>query len=302
MSLQGLSIRHGVRVIFGVVLLLLLASSIWASPLQQNCATIAFSPTTDSAAPGEVVEFEVLLDTGGETFDTAGFLLHFDPTHLRVVDAAGDPATQVESGDLPGQEVWNVVSNTAGTIRFAQIIIGGQDGGTFTMATIRFEAIAVFPITGTLVTFINGVGNTGVLLGGQQLLCEFPEPATIIGWFNLTTDKTGSGMVTSDPVGILCREDCTEDYVKNTVVTLTAHPNVKSYFVGWSGDCVSTGVLTAQVTMGADKTCTATFSYPVGGIVVPVDKVGLVAPWLGLVAVALLVVALAVVLVRKRKT
>ncbi len=261
---------------------------------------MAFSPATDSAAPGEVVEFEVLLDTGGVTFDTAGFLIHFDPTYLRVVDTAGDPATQVESGDLPGQEIMNVVSNIAGTIQFAQIIIGGQAGGTFTMATIRFEAIAVFPLTGTPVTFINGVGNTGVYLAGQQLLCAFPEPTTIIGWFDLTTNKTGSGMVTSDPAGILCREDCTEDYVKNTVVTLEAHPDVNSYLASWSGDCVSTGALTAQVTMGADKTCTATFGYPVGGIVVPVDKVGLLAPWMGLVA--FLTAAPAAVLVRKRKT
>jgi hypothetical protein len=34
--------------------------------------------------------------------------------------------------------------------------------------------------------------------------------------------------------------------------------------------------------MDANKTCIATFGYPVGGIVVPVDKLGLVAPWMGL--------------------
>ena len=38
--------------------------------------------------------------------------------------------------------------------------------------------------------------------------------------------------------------------------------------------------------MDADKTCIATFGYPVGGIVVPVNKVGLVAPWMGLVGLA----------------
>ena len=52
--------------------------------------------------------------------------------------------------------------------------------------------------------------------------------------------------------------------------------------------------------MDADKTCTATFGYPVGGIVAPVDKLGLLAPWLGmagLVAVA----ALGVVVVSRRR-
>jgi hypothetical protein len=59
------------------------------------------------------------------------------------------------------------------------------------------------------------------------------------------------------------------------------------------------GIL-ATVTMDADKTCTATFGYPVGGIVVPVDKLGLLAPWMGLVALAGLA-ALGVALERRRK-
>ena len=109
----------------------------------------------------------------------------------------------------------------------------------------------------------------------------------------------GSGVVTSDPAGINCGDDCTESYPDNTVVTLTAHPGVKSYFVGWSEDCSGTE-RTAQVTMDSDKTCTATFGYPVGGVVVPVDKLGLVAPWLGLVTLAGFA-ALGVVVVRRRK-
>ena len=52
--------------------------------------------------------------------------------------------------------------------------------------------------------------------------------------------------------------------------------------------------------MDANKTCTATFGYPVGGIVVPVDKAGLVGPWVGLVALAGLA-ALGVVVVRRRR-
>jgi hypothetical protein len=50
--------------------------------------------------------------------------------------------------------------------------------------------------------------------------------------------------------------------------------------------------------MDADKTYTATFGYPVGGIVVPVDKLEVLLPWLGLTALASLA-ALTVVLVRR---
>ena len=111
----------------------------------------------------------------------------------------------------------------------------------------------------------------------------------------------GSGTVTSDPAGINCGADCTENYLDGTLVTLTAHPGVKSYLASWSGDCVSTGTLTAQVAMeDADKTCTANFGYPVGGIVVPVNKLGLLAPWMGLAGLAGFA-ALGVVLVRRRR-
>jgi hypothetical protein len=49
--------------------------------------------------------------------------------------------------------------------------------------------------------------------------------------------------------------------------------------------------------LDADKTCTATFSYPVGGVVVPVNRVGLLVPWLGLVAL----IAIGGMLLRARR-
>jgi len=260
---------------------------------------MVLSPTTVRVTPGSVAVLQVLLDAGGATFDVAGFLIDFDPTHLRVVDATGDPASQVEEGNLPGFNVANTASNTQGSIEFAQAIIGGQPGGTFTVATIRLEVIGQLSSGATTdVTFANGVDNTGVFLAGQQLLCELPGPATIIGWVTLTTKKTGDGRVISAPEGIFCGADCTEDYEKDSVVTLTAHPGVNCY-VEWSGDCFGTE-RAVQVTMDADRTCIATFSYPVGGIAVPVNKLGLLAPWLGLAALAS-VAALAVALVRRRR-
>ena len=183
---------------------------------------MGFNPTAVSDAQvGDIVVLQVPLDADGVTFDVAGFKINFDPTHLRVVDAAGDPASQIESGDLPGQEVVNIASNTQGTIEFAQAIIGGHTGGAFTVATIRLKVIGRLPAGGTQVMFVNGLGNTGVYLAGEQLLCEFPGPATIT-------------------------------------------------------------------------------SMPVGGIVVPVNKLELLAPWMGLVTLAGFA-ALGVVLVRRRR-
>ncbi len=116
--------------------------------------------------------------------------------------------------------------------------------------------------------------------------------------FDLTVNKAGSGTgtVTSSPAGIHCGADCAGEFSGYTTVTLAAYPGVKSYFVGWGGDCDANG----QVTMDADKTCTVTFGYPVGGIVVPVDKLGLVAPWMGLAALAA-VVGVLLLQARRRK-
>ena len=88
--------------------------------------------------------------------------------------------------------------------------------------------------------------------------------------FTLIVNKagTGTGTVTSDPAGINCGVDCTEDYDRDTVVTLTAMPDANSVFAGWSGDCDANG----QVTMDTNKTCTATFNLK--QFTLTVNKVG----------------------------
>ncbi len=84
------------------------------------------------------------------------------------------------------------------------------------------------------------------------ILLQFPLTMTKAG--------AGSGTVTSSPAGISCGADCTESYLFNTPVTLTAaaNPNT-SDFAGWSGGgCSGTG--TCSVTMSQAQTVTATFT------------------------------------------
>lgn len=143
----------------------------------------------------------------------------------------------------------------------------------------------------------------------------------------LTVSKAGAGTgtVTSDDGKINCGADCEATYdcgelaatgklmSEPQVVTLTATPDEGSVFSRWSGGCVQQvgrgGTGGHQdptnpvilVYMNANRSCTANFGLPVGGVMVPVDKLGLLAPWAGLTALASLV-ALTVALVRRRSS
>ncbi len=74
---------------------------------------------------------------------------------------------------------------------------------------------------------------------------------------------TGDGTVTSQPAGITCGSDCSEDYAEGTDVTLTAVADAGSTFDGFTGSGCTTSPCT--VTMDASKQVDATFTE------VPVD-------------------------------
>lgn len=83
--------------------------------------------------------------------------------------------------------------------------------------------------------------------------------------FSLTVQLEGSGKgsVTSDKTGIDCGTDCDEGYDYGEVVTLTATPEGKSKFIGWSGACAGSE-LTCQVTIDQAVSVGARFdnSFP----------------------------------------
>jgi hypothetical protein len=78
--------------------------------------------------------------------------------------------------------------------------------------------------------------------------------------YALTVNKpgTGNGTVTSADGGINCGTDCTESYGANTLVTLTATPDVDGIFTGWSGGCTGKNT-TCSITMKSYKEVSATF-------------------------------------------
>ena len=68
----------------------------------------------------------------------------------------------------------------------------------------------------------------------------------------------GQGVVTSNPAGIDCGNDCIEFFTEVTVVTLTATPSADSVFAGWSGEGCS-GTSTCVVSVDQARSVEATF-------------------------------------------
>jgi hypothetical protein len=89
---------------------------------------------------------------------------------------------------------------------------------------------------------------------------SFSDAVSITG-YSLTVNKsgTGSGTVTSSPVGITCGTACTDRYDAGSAITLTATSDENSTFTGWTGSGCS-GEGQCVLVMSASTTVTANFS------------------------------------------
>jgi len=82
-----------------------------------------------------------------------------------------------------------------------------------------------------------------------------PPPSTFV--LQIVRNGDGGGTVTSSPPGINCGSTCSAIFSSGQTVFLTATPASGSAFAGWGGD---SDCADGNVTMNANKTCTATFS------------------------------------------
>ena len=79
------------------------------------------------------------------------------------------------------------------------------------------------------------------------------------GWnIRVTKSGTGTGVVTSDVVGIDCGSSCYAFFVDGITVVLTATPDSGMSFVAWSGD--GTGLVTRSLLMNENKVVNAEFT------------------------------------------
>ncbi len=129
--------------------------------------------------------------------------------------------------------------------------------GTWDSTTATGTTSYIYYNPGTYTAKVQVLDNGGASATAGPLVITVTE-----GYATLTITKmgVGSGRVTSNPSSIDCGSVCSAQFTQGTTVTLTATPDADSVFAGWGGDCSSCGIDTnCEITMDADKTCTATF-------------------------------------------
>jgi uncharacterized protein (TIGR03437 family) len=135
-------------------------------------------------------------------------------------------------------------------------------GDGITVTNVRASASSV---TASVVIASNastGARQVALLYSGgksnslQFTVNAFPNTSN----FTLTVMRTGtgSGLITSSPVGINCGNTCLAAFAGGTSVTLSPLPSSGAAFGGWSGACSGSGSCT--LVLDANKTVTATFT------------------------------------------
>lgn len=113
----------------------------------------------------------------------------------------------------------------------------------------------------------SGIGTCKVTMSAAKEVTATFEPKPMTS-YSLTVQRegTGSGTVTSNPPGIECGADCTEDYPEGTSVTLTATAADGSVFRRWTGmegECALERV--CRTKMGDSKAVKAVFASAESG-------------------------------------
>jgi len=109
---------------------------------QAGAVSLRLVPTSTVAAVGDVIVLDVVADAGAQPVDAAELHLDFDPAALQVVDAAGDPATEIEPSIALPTVFLNSVDPARGWADYLASSLGSSPAsGEFTVARLRFKVL-----------------------------------------------------------------------------------------------------------------------------------------------------------------
>jgi len=136
-----------------------------SSPIGQSQAstvTVYLDPPASSVAADEIFTVAIKIAAGMQQVDGAQAYVDFAPEHLMVTGISG-------GGVLP-DEIYNSYSNTLGQADYAAGDISETVSGTFTLATITFQAVTETTGTPTELSFhTTSPRETRVILGETTL-------------------------------------------------------------------------------------------------------------------------------------
>src|SRR5262249_21612775 len=113
----------------------LLALGLIPQAQAQGGVVLALVPATQTVQPGVPFDVTVEVRAGAQPVDNAAAYLNFDPSVLQVVSSTPGSALQFT--------LQNTIDNPYGHVDLAQgTVFGTYVTGTFTLATVRFNAIA----------------------------------------------------------------------------------------------------------------------------------------------------------------
>jgi uncharacterized repeat protein (TIGR02543 family) len=237
---------------------LLLVTVLLTLGMQQVLAAagdVSIQPPSIDVPTEQSFDLSVQVDSGPLQIGAFDFTVSYDPAALQLDTSIGN------NGVEPGPDGFApaaVDATTPGQITINGFSIAGAGPGTaLDFLTIHFIAGTIpgsTPVDIVVNTLADPLGTS--LPTGQST----GSTVTVTGdVYTLTVTNGGNGTVTSAPPGIDCGTDCEEDYNEGTEVTLTAAPDKGYQFDGWTGDCDING----NVTMDADRTCGAIFSFDI---------------------------------------
>jgi 6-phosphogluconolactonase (cycloisomerase 2 family) len=130
---------------------------------------------------------------------------------------------------------------------------GGTGIAGATTSTYTLVQADVGSTMDVVVSYTDGAGMaesvTSAPTGTVQAIPQFT--------LNVATTGPGTGSLSSNPAGVDCNSDCTQDYDRGTSVTLTPAADSGSVLASWSGDCTGTGA--CVVIMDQDRAVSARF-------------------------------------------
>lgn len=211
-----------------------------------------------------------LQNNGGSTFTHALLLgspaLDAGDTSL-LLDQRGGTRPQGSSDDIGAYEAvqypLTIHKEGTGTGFVTSTPAGIDCGNTCTSDFVAGNVITLTANPDISAVFVgwHGAGCSGT--GNCVLTMNAAKTVTatfdmIQHPLSISKEGAGTGSVVSTPAGIGCGNTCTNDFVANTIITLTAMADTNSLFTGWAGGGC-TGTSNCVVTMDAAKLVTATF-------------------------------------------